>query len=431
VTVLPTVRRQLLQAAQAEANRTTTRLPRPLRRLKAGYVFMAALIAVPVLVAGAALVLLSHRQVSPRTGLAGGTASTRRWVPRSASRSVRVQVVQGDRYCTSPRGETLDRCPMGSRGLIRLGGVSQQWLVIFSFIAPRPTTVGGRTYYYFTADAPGQCPNASQFGENNADVRTGQRVVLWAAFDKNCPGAGRGTISLITRRNGVRAPGEGASQSLASFNFTIPHASSSPTIDPAVAAQLSVFRRARMSADTLPSAFRAELPSVFGGARPDAADARRVTASDRQNAYLMPTSGGVCVINANEAFCSSATTLPGASVADLCSPTLPEGQLEIEWLLPDRARNVTVGLANGTARNFAADLNVYIARFPISGPVPKTIAWDLRGHHYTESTSVPRDVQGEKCAHPSDLPPAAQLPSTPPVLIGPRPRVNRLTSKKR
>jgi hypothetical protein len=426
VTVLPTVRRQLLQAADAEANRRTTRR-RPLRRLKAGYVFMAALVAVPVLVAGGALVLLSHRQVSPRAGIAGGKASTR----RSASRSVHVQVVQGDRYCTSPKGETLERCPMGSRGLIRLGGVSQQWLVIFSFIAPRPTTVGGRTYYYFTADAPGQCPNANQFGEHNANVRTDQRVVLWTAFDKNCPGAGRGTISLITRRNGARAPGEGASQPVASFNFAVPRTSSSPTIDPALAAQLSVFRRARTSADVLPAAFRAELPSVFGSARPDAADARRVTASDGQTAYLMPTSGGVCVINTNEAFCSSAATLPGASVADLCSPALPKGQLEIEWLLPDSARNVTVGLANGTARRFAAGLNVYIARFPISRPVPKTIAWDIGGQHYTGSTSVPSDVQREKCVHPSDLPPAAQLPSTPPVLIGPRPRVNRLTSKRR
>jgi hypothetical protein len=431
VTVLPTVRRQLLQAAQARANRRTTRRPRPLPRLKAGNVLMAALIVVPVLVAGGALVLLSHRQVSPRTGIAGATASTRHSVPRSARRSVRVQVVQGDRYCTSPGGETLERCPMGSRGLIRLGGVSQQWLVIFSFIAPRPTTVGGRTYYYFTADAPGKCPNASQFGEHNADVRTGQRVVAWAAFDKNCPGAGRGTISLITRRNGVRAPGDGASQSVASFTFAIPRTSSSPTIDPAVAAQLSVFRRARMSADTLPAAFRAELPSVFGGARPDAADARRVTASDGQNAYLMPTSGGVCVINTNEAFCASAPTLPGASVADLCSPALPKGQLEIEWLLPDGARNVTVGLANGTARSFAPGLNVYIAKFQISGPVPRTIAWDVGGQHHTGSTSVPSDVHSEKCVHPSDLPPAAQLPSTPPVLIGPRPRVNRLTSKRR
>ena len=292
MTVLPTIRRQLLQAAQAQANRSTTWRPRPLRRLKAGHVLMAALIVAPVLVGSGALVLLSHRQVLPGTHIGGGTESTRRSVPRSASRSVRVQVVRGDRHCTSRRGETLERCPTGSRGLIRLGGVSQQWLVIFSFIAPRPTTVGGRTYYYFTADAPGQCPNASQFGDN-ADVRTGERVVLWAAFDKNCPGAGRGTISLITRRNGARAPGEGVSQSVASFNFTVPHASSSPTIDPAVAAQLSVFRRARMSADTLPAAFRAELPSVFGGARPDAADARRVTASDGQNAYLMPTSGGV------------------------------------------------------------------------------------------------------------------------------------------
>jgi cytochrome c biogenesis protein CcmG/thiol:disulfide interchange protein DsbE len=206
-----------------------------------------------------------------------------------------------------------------------------------------------------------------------------------------------------------------------------PNGPASPTIDPAVAAQLSVFRRARTSADTLPTAFRAELRSVFGAARPDAAEARRVTASDGQTAYLMPASGGVCVINANEAICSSAATLPGATVADLCSPGLPKGQLEIEWLLPDSARNVRVGMANGAARTFAPDLNVYIASFPISGPVPKTIEWDVGGQHYTGSTSVPSDVQSENCAHPNHL--ASQRPSTSPVLIGPRPRVNQVTPK--
>lgn len=294
---------------------------------------------------------------------------------------------------------------------------------------PRPATVGARTYYYFTADAPGQCPNANQFGEYNADVRTGQRVVLWAAFDKHCPGAGRGTISLITRRNTTSAPGEGASQPLANFNFTIPHTSPSPTIDPAVAAQLSVFKRAQTSADALPAAFRAALRQSFAGERPEVADARRVRASDGQAAYLVPTNGGVCVINTNEAFCSPATSLPGAQIADLCSPALPKGQMEIEWLLPDGTTNVAVGMADGATTKFAPGFNVYIARFPISGPVPQTIEWDAGNQHYSGGTSVPSDVHSEKCAHPSDLPPASQRPSTPPVLIGPRPRVNQLTTK--
>jgi hypothetical protein len=247
----------------------------------------------------------------------------------------------------------------------------------------------------------------------------------------NTPGAGHGTISLITRHNATSAPGEGTSQRLANFNFTIPQASPSPPIDPAVAAQLSVFGRAHMSADALPAAFRAALRQSFAGERPDLAAARRVRASDGQAAYLVPTNGGVCVINTNEAFCSPAASLAGAQVADLCSPTLPKGQLEIEWLLPDRATNVAVGMANGTTTKFASGLNVYIARFPIKGPVPKTIEWDAGNHHYSGSTPVPADVHRQKCAHPSDLPPPSQRPSTPPVLIGPQPQVTQLTPKRR
>jgi hypothetical protein len=406
MTVLPTVRSQLLQAAEEQANRQATRMPRAIRGLKVGHVLMAALAVVPVVIAAAAVVLLSHGQISPRNGDAGGTASTRHSVSRQADRGVRVRVVRGDRYCTSGRGETLERCPTRSTGLIRLGGLHQQWLVIFSFIAPRPTHVGGRTYYYFTADAPtGQCPNAGQFGEYNADVRTGQRVVLWAAFDKYCPGAGHGTISLITPHKTTSAPGEGTSQRLANFSFTIPQASPSPPIDPAVAAQLSVFGRAHMRADALPAAFRAELGQSFAGERPDLAAARRVRASDGQAAYLVPTNGGVCVINTNEAFCSPAASLAGAEAADLCSPTLPKGQLEIEWLLPDGTTNVAIGMANGATTKFAPGLNVYIARFPINGPAPTTIEWDAGSHHYSGSTSVPSDVHSQKCAHHSDLTP--------------------------
>jgi hypothetical protein len=143
-------------------------------------------------------------------------------IPTATQTRVRVQVTPANRYCTSRRGQTLEPCPNPSRGLVRLGGPSSQWLVIFSFRAPRSTSALGRTYNYFTADAPGGCPNASQFGEYDKPVREGQQVVQWSAFDKHCPGAGHGTISLITSRTVRHWPGEGASRPIASFNFTIP-----------------------------------------------------------------------------------------------------------------------------------------------------------------------------------------------------------------
>ncbi len=135
---------------------------------------------------------------------------------------VRVQVTPANRYCTSRLGQTLERCPDRAQGLVRLGGASSQWLVIFSFRAPRSTVAAGRTYYYFTTAAPSGCPNAGQFGEYTQAVRKGQRVVQWAAFDKNCPGTGHGTISVITSRTVRHSPGQGASRPIANFTFTIP-----------------------------------------------------------------------------------------------------------------------------------------------------------------------------------------------------------------
>jgi hypothetical protein len=135
---------------------------------------------------------------------------------------VRVQVTPANRYCSSRLGQTLERCPNHSQGLVRLGGPSSQWLVILSFRAPRSTVAAGRTYYYFTTDAPRGCPNANQFGEYTEAVRKDQQVVQWSAFDKHCPGAGYGTISLITSRTVHHSPGEGTGRQIASFTFTIP-----------------------------------------------------------------------------------------------------------------------------------------------------------------------------------------------------------------
>jgi len=143
-------------------------------------------------------------------------------MPTDPQTRVRVQVAPANRYCTSRLGQTLEPCPNRSRGLVRLGGPSSQWLVIFSFSAPRSTVTAGRTYYYFTTDAPGGCPNANHFWEYNEAVRKDQQVVQWSAFDKHCPGAGLGTISLITSRTGRHWPGQGAGRPIASFSFTIP-----------------------------------------------------------------------------------------------------------------------------------------------------------------------------------------------------------------
>ncbi len=193
-----------------------------------------------------------------------------------------------------------------------------------------------------------------------------------------------------------------------------PRPSASRRIDPTVAAELSVFRRAQTRADALPTAYRAELRQAYASVRPDVANARRVKASDGQAAYLVPANGGACVINVNEAFCSQAASLPGADAVDLCSPRLPKGQIEIEWLLPDRATKVALGMTSGATRRFATSFNVYIARLPVNRPLPKTIEWDdARGAHHSVSAGVPGDAQHQGCIHPSDLPASPKASSRP------------------
>lgn len=185
-------------------------------------------------------------------------------------------------------------------------------------------------------------------------------------------------------------------------------------VNATVRSQLSVFNRAAVASDTLPATFAWALQHGYGSAGPNVAAARRVSASNGQSAYLVPANQGVCAVSTNEALCAQAASLGGADSVDLCSPTLPIGQIEIQWLLPDGAQNVAVRKADGSASAFPPGYNVYIARFPTSGSPPTTLEWDAGGRPYAVDAAVPPDVQSEKCVHPDDAPPPSQLPQIPP-----------------
>jgi hypothetical protein len=224
MTMFPTVRNQLLQAAQEQARRTAT----PTLRLGRGFrvalngVLTVFLVAISLSIGALALVTLSGRHAAPAARPTHIPPPPRSSVTASGHARVHVRVVQGDRYCTARRAGTLELCPKRPDGLVRLGGPSQQWLVIISFIAPRSTVALGPTYYYFTAKASGGCPTAGQFGEYTPAVHKGRRVVFPAAFDKHCPGPGHGAISLVTSPTARHRPGEGVSRPVASFTFVIP-----------------------------------------------------------------------------------------------------------------------------------------------------------------------------------------------------------------
>jgi hypothetical protein len=113
-------------------------------------------------------------------------------------------------------------------------------------------------------------------------------------------------------------------------------------------------------------------------------------------------------------------SLPDATTLDLCSPTLPTGKLEIEWLLPDRVTHVTLGMSNGTKVNFVPGFNVYIARLPLNPrtPVPRTIDWtDAHGQPHSVTTSIPPGAQHQTCAHPNAEPTPTAPRATPAATI--------------
>lgn len=178
--------------------------------------------------------------------------------------------------------------------------------------------------------------------------------------------------------------------------------SAAPRISPQIAAELSVFSRPANGTDALPPAESAALAQEFSSESPDASNARTVTASNGLAVHLVPATTGLCVINTNEQFCTpTAQHLPGAAAVDLCSPTLPAGQLELEWLLPDGATNVRLGMSDQTAQAFGSGYNVYIVRLPFStsSATPTTIQWqDRAGQAHSVPTPIPSWAIGQSCA---------------------------------
>jgi hypothetical protein len=231
----------------------------------------------------------------------------------------------------------------------------------------------------------------------------GRRRVFVALFASLLALAAAGVATAVT---GVPWSGPGS-----------PIASPVSTVDPAVASQFSVLTRSGTPADALPAGDAVTLQNAFGYAGPDTGGARRVAASNGERAFLVPANGGACVINASAAFCSAADHLAGADSVSLCGPTLASGQMRVEWLMPDGATNVALGMADGTQAAFPSGSNVYIASLPLNGPRPASIQWDAAGTHHSIDTGVPPGAQTEPCVHPSDLPPASQLPHTTPGVV--------------
>jgi hypothetical protein len=172
---------------------------------------------------------------------------------------------------------------------------------------------------------------------------------------------------------------------------------------PSINSAFPVLGQPASGADALPTAYAAQLTSVYQAVGPNIEASRKVTANDGQAAYLVPSSGGLCVINSGESFCTTTAQAAGVAVAHLCSPTLPVGQSEIEWLLPEGATNVSLVMSSGAPERFASGFNVYIAMVS-STDLPQSITWDsASGQAQTSPAPIPPQVQmlGPNCAPPA------------------------------
>lgn len=171
---------------------------------------------------------------------------------------------------------------------------------------------------------------------------------------------------------------------------------------PTLASYFSAFRRAATAADQIPAAYQLEMQTIDANLAPDFADTRAAAASNGEEAYIVPVAGGACVINANENFCADVQHLPGANAVDICSPNLPLGQIEIEWVVPDGSANVRLAASDGTVTRFAPGFDVYITKVNTNGPLPVTIQWDdANGQHHSVRTAVPADAATQTCATPA------------------------------
>ncbi len=190
------------------------------------------------------------------------------------------------------------------------------------------------------------------------------------------------------------------------------------TVDPAVSSQLSVLTRPRVAADALPAVARSVLQETYQQDGPNYDNARKVTASNGKDAYLVPANGGACAVSGDQALCAQAPDVPGADIVHLCGPRVPIGEAEIEWMMPDNATDVALVSAEGTKTSLARGYNVYIADVPLSGKLPRTIQWNTGSVRHTIDAGMPPDAASQGCEHPpAGIQPAAQPSSSGPSIV--------------
>jgi hypothetical protein len=176
---------------------------------------------------------------------------------------------------------------------------------------------------------------------------------------------------------------------------------------PAIAAELPVLGRPTTSADKLPAGIEGKVAHWLQEEQVGAngALARKVSTARLGMLYFIPSCRGFCLVSADGPpnICATAAELENgqAQEATLCSPAVPNTEIEIAGVLPQGVTDPVAVLSDGSAVPLALEGDTYLADFPRRGPLPTEIGWTTAdGNAKAAPTQVPTSAATEDCAAP-------------------------------
>lgn len=162
-----------------------------------------------------------------------------------------------------------------------------------------------------------------------------------------------------------------------------------PAVEPTLAAEVSLLRRARTEADAVPASIPVAFSSASGA---NLALARRVADGRGAEAWIVPGRGSTCILSQLQqyrlggAVCvSSAAAAAGELNVQSAGDQLPGAEL-VAGMTPDGVSAVVMRLTDGTSVTAPVHENVYLAL--VRGAVSSISASGSRGSLSIPATSA-------------------------------------------
>ncbi len=167
---------------------------------------------------------------------------------------------------------------------------------------------------------------------------------------------------------------------------------------------LAIVRRIPTAEDTLPNGLEHNVANAGAQVGAEISAAKLAFVGKTGPVYVVPGTGGVCLVNASKVsdFCSpTAEVLSGQATSGVaCAPGLPPDEVETSGLLPDGVSDVRVTMSDGTTQPVNVTGNAYQIYASQSAPLPETITWQSGGVTHSTSTNLPPDSATVQCKHP-------------------------------